>query len=803
MPTFPTLSDKNLLDPGVLAGQASQMRTPLDSWKRANSYRCPLGPEPGQAWVLLVREVLNELDKDAYHTLKWIDGRDTLTVGNLSIVKASSMTMAISGDKDAAYLVLLADKRRQMAMSSINTQYNVRIPAPSATAGAGLYYTASLDTGSIWTWQTLVDDIWTNLPSGIRGTAPTLPYSPDGTPDSWRFVGVSAWEALHAVLGKIGCTTSYNPLTGVFSYVQLGTTQIGLATKIGAKTDRLSYDYAPIANYRLGNMPETVRVFFPRFDTYRGTEQDTPDANNWELTPTASKDYATGITGAETGSVAVLWDDLRAEYNTSGSNSNSAALQTRADELGENLANRIDVTEDPTRQTYNGLILTILPGSEVSEVIWRDYGDERGLLTEIINKRTKVAEKPTSGVITTDWPQQSGRCEGLPENLKTIDLARNQYPLYPRESQLVQVDDGASATGAELTANGDGLFAGFVYRWADGSYGALDGCWIRPADLEGTSESAVAKLKQKDRLTGRLYGVETSGGTTLPIYIGRKGSGTTTASTVMWGIAKTNWTDNGASCDHLVVHPCDDCEGSNPDTGTDINVLLPKAAEQDPNVVTGDVIAYSATDDASNVAVSDYLDEKIGTVKMWALASGDVQPGWAVMNGSDNGAPDGSGFDLTDRFVRPAASSGGQGGEENHTHVFELEILPHTTEEIAISLDHTHNIDIFPHQVLDLKHKHPIAEDTISFGWDSTGVNDQKPHWDCTEDPVDTTTSPGDCVSDEWGPLSHYAEIEMAYGGGVIQGDDLYHNYNWKMETSPHDPLYTEMIFIERIDNSV
>ena len=176
MATYATLGGKNLLDPGVLMGHAQRLDTPKDFWKRANSYRNPLGPAAGTAWVLMVREDLDQLDKNGKHDLVFIDGKDILTIQELSMVKATGMNLALKDDKNAAYLVGLQDKRRLLAMSSINSQYNVRIPAPSATSGTGLYYTASLDSGSLWTWQTMLTDIWSNLPSGIRGTAPTLPY---------------------------------------------------------------------------------------------------------------------------------------------------------------------------------------------------------------------------------------------------------------------------------------------------------------------------------------------------------------------------------------------------------------------------------------------------------------------------------------------------------------------------------------------------------------------------------------------------------------------------------------------------
>ncbi len=267
-----------------------------------------------------------------------------------------------------------------------------------------------------------------------------------------------------------------------------------------------------------------------------------------------------------------------------------------------------------------------------------------------------------------------------------------------------------------------------------------------------------------------------------------------------WGVAKTNWTDNGASCDHVVIYPCDDCEGTNPDTGTEITVLLPKAAEQDPNVVTDDVIAYMEAEDATHVAVTDYLDEKIGTVKMWALASGSVQPGWAVMNGSDNAGPAGSAIDLTDKFVRGKATSGGSGGTADHTHTVDLTIYSHNVADLAFSLDHKHHVEIDPHSVLELRHEHPIATGT-PFN-QGAGTQRDKPAL-CTGWPVGAYAgSEGSCSGYDWGPLYHHGETEPAYLSGSIPEQELYHEYEITIDESPHLPEYIEMIFIERIDNS-
>ncbi len=302
MAIVPTIGGRSCLHPGEAFRAAQDNATPFDFWQRANSYSCPLGAEPGSAWLLMLRNDLDKLDGNTSHQLKWVDGKRTLTIASLVIVKSSVMNLALAGDKKAACLVEFQDERRILKkFSSINSQYNVRIPAPSTTSGAGLYYTDSIDTSVVWTWQTMLDDIWENLPGAAVGSGPALPYTPDGTPDGWRWIGESAWDALHEVLAKVNCTTAYNPILDTHSYIRLGTTQAGLAASLTSLKNRLMYDYDPGQDNQLANMPATVRVFFQRRELYHGIERDTPDGSNWEMAPAVSKDRATSITGATTG----------------------------------------------------------------------------------------------------------------------------------------------------------------------------------------------------------------------------------------------------------------------------------------------------------------------------------------------------------------------------------------------------------------------------------------------------------------------------------------------------------------------
>jgi len=890
---YAELGGKRLTHPREVYEYAITNRTPTDFWQRANSYTCGRGEKPGQAWVLMTRKLLDELGRNEFHTLRFVDGKTIIDIENLSIVKSSTMSQSVAGDARAPRLVYLEDKRRQLQYSSINAQYNVRIPAPSTTSGTGLYYTASLNSGSVWTWQTLATNLWASLPSTVAGTAPALPYTPDGTPEGWRFIGVSAWRGLHVVLEKIGCTTVYDPILDVFTYVQLGVAQTGLLAALDRIEDRKLYDYDPQENYQLANMPEKIRVFFARRETYHGIEMDTPLVDNWEMSPAVSKDYATAIAGAQAGTIVSVWDDLPALFDYTNLNTNSAALQTRANEIGLNIVRRIDVSEERLRRTYSGLVKTIIPGAEISELIWRDYGDGGGLVTEIV--RRPITERIAQRDKTVD------------EHLATLDLSRPSYPVHPRVAQLVQVDDGASATGADLTANVDGLFPGFVIRWTAVGYDTLEACWIRPSDLSGVSESAIVQLKQKDRLIARLYGIATSGGSTRPVYLVRKGEagsaqpqfmiqvagtpdgrgqaseetaggtpvcvwdanlvtpaqvsgelcgdGTNTLGTAGWfaflgsdaaadpyflthggkfvaysagfdftptdGVARPlylaakdqetfyfkaseNWRIE-TFADTVLCNPAEDVDGINVDTGVTKTIYLPQVAEMDPNVVTGDVIAARLGQDGKFVCVSDYLDDKIGTVKMWSGSVAAIPPGWEVMDGSANSAvAHGSGISLIDRFVRGSLSAGEQGGNKEHWHNLFVFVEGHSQFELAVALDHTHEASVDNHTVAQLRHNHPINLDTPSLGWKAdyeAWTPDQARRVGCTGDPVEPDLV---CLlAGAWGPLTHTVNIEPAYPEGGTASGLVHITSSSYMDPADHTPEYASLIFIERVNNAV
>lgn len=267
----------------------------------------------------------------------------------------------------------------------------------------------------------------------------------------------------------------------------------------------------------------------------------------------------------------------------------------------------------------------------------------------------------------------------------------------------------------------------------------------------------------------------------------------------MWGVAQANWVDNGASCDHVIVKKADNCAGDNP-TGSNVTVLLPKSAEQDPNVISGDVIGYKTADGSENVCVSDYLDSKIGAVKMWALTSGAIPPGWATMDGSANSG--GSGIDLSGKFVRGSSGSGTVSGDDQHSHSIDVFVSPHE----ASSMSHVHAAPATtdPHSESALAHVHTIAldtqDDTLNQGSGHNSVED------CTGYP--SAVPPGLSVADlkaegctgPWGPLSHTTVVTILPSGPATA--DMFHEASGFASTASNVPAHVTMIFIERIDNS-
>lgn len=490
---------------------------------RALSFFCPVGREPSRAYVIITKEDLlaHSAVIDAPFTLKLTDrdqfGRPVeASFTGLYWVKAIRIGGGHPSASTGDYLVELADLRWLWSRWSVmDSDYNVRRPAPAASSGVGLYYSSSLTGGSFWTWSEMCGDIWTRLPGA--GAFPNLPYNPDGIPYNFRFRGVNALDALQEVLGRINCAIARNPITGAWSIVYLGAAQTGLVDAELLVKDAWLDNADPLQS-GAARYPETVRVFFNRQAVHHGTEKDTVgDGQNWDTQSIYSKDIATNKNGALAGTIAALWDDLPVEIKFDGTRNNQSSLDDRATERAAKYLASLDRGQ-LARIVYTGLIKTILPGSQIKAVKW-SQGANQGLRTETI--RYDGAPSGTGCGGLDQWPS-------VGEHMTPPDYARRSFPLWPRLLQPVQIWDDEEDVGADLTPESNGLWKGRVLRLDPGgtlvgtndAWDPLDDCWIAVANYPaGGSYDSTAKLPNGQRFLGRLNGSATISGTTKPLYL--------------------------------------------------------------------------------------------------------------------------------------------------------------------------------------------------------------------------------------------------------------------------------------------
>ena len=155
-----------------------------------------------------------------------------------------------------------------------------------------------------------------------------------------------------------------------------------------------------------------------------------------------------------------------------------------------------------------------------------------------------------------------------------------------------------------------------------------------------------------------------------------------TSDGIRYGKATKNWIGSGSTAPYVYVNPCS-YDGSGIDSGSTLRIELLRTGLPasnnhigDPNVTSGDILAFAEVNSTQGVCVSNYMDDKIGTVKMWLEGTGYIPKGWALMDGIDNATPNGSGYDLTGKFVVGVDSANSDwntvasvGGSTSHTHL--------------------------------------------------------------------------------------------------------------------------------------
>lgn len=136
------------------------------------------------------------------------------------------------------------------------------------------------------------------------------------------------------------------------------------------------------------------------------------------------------------------------------------------------------------------------------------------------------------------------------------------------------------------------------------------------------------------------------------------------SGTILWARTQDNWDKN--SGDARVSCKLTTSRTSTSVSGSAFWVYLPRVNDGDPNVVVDKNIAFFIDANGDAVAVTDYMDDKIGVAKF--LARDVAQPeGWAIMDGTAN-VTGGTSVDARHRFIRAphvTGDVGTTGGDQN------------------------------------------------------------------------------------------------------------------------------------------
>lgn len=499
-------------------------------FERANSVFNPLGSSPAKGWLLMLRRDLAAMNLNSLHDLVFdLDGT-RLTFKNL-VVSADPLNLYPSSqanNPDSLYLVEVADARHRVHNSyfqvPISKQYNVRAYAYLGAGGATEYLADSLNAGSLWTWETMTQDIW-GLMSQL-GSAPSLPVTPHGSPEGFVFQGCSAWEALTQVLERIGCAVKADLTTGTYSIVQVGAADAAADAILEALTPIHDGEFLTVARARV---PYGVRVYFHRQEQYPGLEQTTPRTSaNWQTSSVYSVDITDADANAEPGTYAPLWDDLPAIYDASGALTNESALNDRAQERADDFYRRLRGSDSSTLwRIYSGLV-AIQPGSNIKGVSWRE--GEGGVTTEV--SRHPVAM----------FRAEAGRWIQTQTRLQPPALRPAWPAQQTQREQVIEIANGTPSSGrydatVEIRSSGAGTW--------------LDKESVYALDLGGAT-SLTAGDRYKGLLVGYegsrpLFAIDTRG--TLSFAVGTTGTDFNVAvsgGTVTYHLPDASTTARGA-----------------------------------------------------------------------------------------------------------------------------------------------------------------------------------------------------------------------------------------------------------------
>jgi hypothetical protein len=153
---------------------------------------------------------------------------------------------------------------------------------------------------------------------------------------------------------------------------------------------------------------------------------------------------------------------------------------------------------------------------------------------------------------------------------------------------------------------------------------------------------------------------------------------------VYWARATQNWTNVSGNGSFVACETVADRDGAPLANPRSVTVYLPRHGFGDPNVRTNDVIGYQVDDQGEAICVTDYMDDKIGTIKMWSGDPQQVGRGWRIYATATGRFPVGV---VTDDPDIPAVAPGATGGLKKHKHKYREQGIKTDPTELTID-DH-------------------------------------------------------------------------------------------------------------------
>lgn len=445
-----------------------------------NSFFSPLGQAPCKGWLLMKKKDVVSLATSASHILKIEQPQlPTIEFKRLLITHAEACFNATDSN-DLLYVVEIADRRwygsneyYRFGFRSVD-QSMFNLPAELYP---GEYHEDSLNVSlDPYTWQEMIDDLW---PLWLSGTAPTLPYTPDGEPIGFDFRAVSPYEALGIVMARIGCALRYKSETGEYEIERVGvlsghvTSQDQLAeTNKKYLEDELHYYDPTIAVF-----PKGVVVKFHKRATQPGSENVfVADSDQWltgmvyikEIAGTATN-FGSGATVLDN-TYAELWDELPAETDPfTGTVANTSAIDTRAQERADKFYEALCRASTRYREAY-GVAVGFEPSGICRGVAWRT-GENGELWTERYNHpRYSLMVKDGEFVNCGGAGEDGGGTLNRPPVIGPL-----LPPMYPYQMATVEVVSGPDGNDDyELKIVGAKTDHSFVDQVADALGGAAN-----------------------------------------------------------------------------------------------------------------------------------------------------------------------------------------------------------------------------------------------------------------------------------------------------------------------------------------